>query len=43
MGDVEDFSNFMGAVIDRRSFDRLSTAIDKAQHDSGLEVVGSVT
>ena len=23
MGDVTDFSNFMGAVIDRRSFDKL--------------------
>jgi 1-pyrroline-5-carboxylate dehydrogenase len=39
MGDVADFSNFMGAVIDRRSFDRLSGVLDRARADSGLEVI----
>jgi 1-pyrroline-5-carboxylate dehydrogenase len=29
-GDVTDFANFGGAVIDRRAFDRLSAAIDRA-------------
>ena len=39
MGDVTDFSNFMGAVIDRRAFDRLSGVLDRARTDSGLEVL----
>jgi 1-pyrroline-5-carboxylate dehydrogenase len=39
MGDVEDFANFMGAVIDRRSFDKLRGAIDRAHADPSLEVV----
>ena len=30
MGDVTDFSNFIGAVIDRRSFAKLSAALDRA-------------
>jgi len=39
MGDVADFSNFMAAVIDRRSYSRLSGVIDRAQTDSALEVI----
>jgi 1-pyrroline-5-carboxylate dehydrogenase len=39
MGDVADFSNFMGAVIDRRAFDRLSGVLERARSDSGLEVL----
>jgi 1-pyrroline-5-carboxylate dehydrogenase len=39
MGDVSDFTNFMGAVIDRRSFSRLSGVIDRAGSDPALEVV----
>jgi 1-pyrroline-5-carboxylate dehydrogenase len=39
MGDVSDFANFMGAVIDRRSFSRLSGVIDRAGSDSALEIV----
>ncbi|XVV07829.1 L-glutamate gamma-semialdehyde dehydrogenase [Actinosynnema sp. CA-248983] len=38
MGDVTDFSNFLGAVIDRRSFDKLSGVLDAAKSDSSLEV-----
>lgn len=39
MGDVADFSNFMGAVIDRRAYDRLSGVLDRARSDAGLEVL----
>lgn len=39
MGDVTDFGNFMGAVIDRRAFTRLSRAIDAARDDSGARVL----
>ena len=31
MGDVTDLSNFMGAVIDRKSFAKLSGVLDRAQ------------
>ncbi|SEK83676.1 delta-1-pyrroline-5-carboxylate dehydrogenase [Roseateles sp. YR242] len=41
MGDVSDFSNFMGAVIDRRAFTRLSRAIASAREDSGTRVLTS--
>ncbi|GAA3723418.1 L-glutamate gamma-semialdehyde dehydrogenase [Spinactinospora alkalitolerans] len=43
MGDVTDFGNFMGAVIDRRSFDRLSGVLDRARSDSSLEVLAGGT
>jgi 1-pyrroline-5-carboxylate dehydrogenase len=39
MGDVSDFENFMGAVIDQASFDKLSAAIDEAKADPEMEVV----
>ncbi|PLX11641.1 MAG: 1-pyrroline-5-carboxylate dehydrogenase [Marinilabiliales bacterium] len=39
MGDVEDFSNFMGAVIDKPSFDKLSMFIDNAKKDSETEII----
>ena len=39
MGDVRDFSNFMGAVIDEASFDTLSAAIDEAKADPEMEIV----
>ena len=39
MGDVGDFANFMGAVIDDRAFARLSTAIERARTTPGLAVV----
>jgi 1-pyrroline-5-carboxylate dehydrogenase len=39
VGHVSDFSNFMGAVIDRGAFKRLSGAIDEARAGSGYEVV----
>lgn len=39
MGPVENFSNFMGAVIDEASFDKLSTYIDNAKKDADAEVI----
>jgi 1-pyrroline-5-carboxylate dehydrogenase len=39
MGDVTDFSNFMGAVIDRRSFDKLARVLDSAKNDPALSVL----
>jgi 1-pyrroline-5-carboxylate dehydrogenase len=43
MGDVEDFGNFLGAVIDRRSFDKLSGAIEAAHADPTLDVIAGGT
>jgi 1-pyrroline-5-carboxylate dehydrogenase len=43
VGDVADFSNFMGAVIDRRSFDRLRGVIDRGRDDSGLTLLAGGT
>jgi 1-pyrroline-5-carboxylate dehydrogenase len=39
MGDVTDFSNFMGAVIDRRSFSKLSGVLERVRDDDALTVV----
>jgi 1-pyrroline-5-carboxylate dehydrogenase len=39
MGDVEDFGNFLGAVIDRRAYDKVTTAIERAHSDPGLDVI----
>jgi 1-pyrroline-5-carboxylate dehydrogenase len=39
MGDVSDFSNFMGAVIDGRSFARLHEAIERVRATAGLSVL----
>jgi 1-pyrroline-5-carboxylate dehydrogenase len=39
VGDVADFSHFMGAVIDRRAFDRLATAIGRAKAGDGASLV----
>ncbi len=38
MGDVEDFSNFMNAVIDRKSFDSLTSYIDQAKADANVTI-----
>jgi 1-pyrroline-5-carboxylate dehydrogenase len=43
MGDVTDFANFLGAVIDRRSFDRLAGVLDRVRSDPSLEVVAGGT
>jgi 1-pyrroline-5-carboxylate dehydrogenase len=39
MGDVTDFTNFMGAVIDDRSFNKLSGVIDRVRGEEGVEIV----
>ena len=39
MGDVADFSNFIGAVIDKKSFDNITGYIDRAQADDGCTIV----
>ncbi|SHF83646.1 delta-1-pyrroline-5-carboxylate dehydrogenase [Jatrophihabitans endophyticus] len=38
-GDVADFGVFGGAVIDRRSFDRLSGVLERAHADAGATVL----
>jgi 1-pyrroline-5-carboxylate dehydrogenase len=38
MGPVTDLSNFMGAVIDRRAFDKHKAAIDRAHATASVEV-----
>ncbi len=39
MGDVTDLSNFMGAVIDDRSFAGLRDVLDKAKGDESVQVL----
>ncbi len=43
MGDVRDFSNFMGAVIDERAFAKHKHAIDRARSTAHLSVVAGGT
>jgi 1-pyrroline-5-carboxylate dehydrogenase len=43
MGDVRDFRNFMGAVIDRVSFDNIAGYIDHAKDASGVEILAGGT
>ncbi|GAA5119566.1 L-glutamate gamma-semialdehyde dehydrogenase [Haloechinothrix salitolerans] len=43
MGDPSDFRNFMGAVIDRRSFDKLDGVLAKAREDDSIEIVAGGT
>ncbi|HEY7225774.1 MAG TPA: L-glutamate gamma-semialdehyde dehydrogenase [Micromonosporaceae bacterium] len=42
-GDVADFGNFGGAVIDRRSFDRLSAVLDRIKNTGGCTVLSGGT
>jgi 1-pyrroline-5-carboxylate dehydrogenase len=39
MGDPADFRNFMGAVIDRRAFDKIASYISAARGDPGARVL----
>jgi len=39
MGDVQDFSNFMGAVIDKPAFDKIKGYIDRAKESADAEVI----
>jgi 1-pyrroline-5-carboxylate dehydrogenase len=40
MGDVQDFRNFMGAVIDRRAFEKIQGFIDQARADRTIVAGG---
>ena len=39
MGPTEDFNNFINAVIDEKSFDKLAKCIDAAKKDSNAEII----
>lgn len=39
VGPTEDFSNFVNAVIDEKSFNKLSKYIDQAKQDKGVEII----
>ena len=39
MGTTEDFSNFINAVIDQKSFDKISSYIDRVNESSEAEVI----
>ena len=39
VGDVGDFRNFMGAVIDRRAFDRIRGYLEQAKQDPGVRIL----
>ncbi len=39
MGGVEDFSNFVNAIIDETTFDKLTTYIDNARKDKVTEII----
>jgi 1-pyrroline-5-carboxylate dehydrogenase len=39
MGDVRDFRNFMGAVIDQRAFERITGYLATARKDAGVTIL----
>jgi 1-pyrroline-5-carboxylate dehydrogenase len=39
MGTTEDFSNFVNAVIDERSFDKIATYIENAKKDPAAKII----
>lgn len=39
VGPTEDFRNFVNAVIDEKSFDKLAKYIDNAKNDSNVEII----
>lgn len=39
MGGTEDFTNFINAVIDEKSFDKLAKYIDDAKKDKNVEII----
>jgi 1-pyrroline-5-carboxylate dehydrogenase len=43
IGDVRDFRNFMGAVIDRKSFDKISGYVDDAKKNAKIVHGGGCT
>ena len=42
MGDIQDFRNFMGAVIDKRAFDKISEYIEHARGKATIVAGGKV-
>jgi 1-pyrroline-5-carboxylate dehydrogenase len=40
VGDIQDFRNFMGAVIDRKAFDKISGYIDRARTEASIVAGG---
>jgi 1-pyrroline-5-carboxylate dehydrogenase len=40
MGDIQDFRNFMGAVIDRKAFDKISGYLEHARHHATIVAGG---
>ncbi|HVH39543.1 MAG TPA: L-glutamate gamma-semialdehyde dehydrogenase [Gemmatimonadaceae bacterium] len=42
VGDVADFTNFMGAVIDQKAFDRISAYLDDAKKNATVIAGGNV-
>jgi 1-pyrroline-5-carboxylate dehydrogenase len=42
-GDVADFGNFGGAVIDKRSFDKLAAALDRFKNSDACTVIAGGT
>jgi 1-pyrroline-5-carboxylate dehydrogenase len=43
MGDITDFSTFLGAVIDQRSFDKLTGVLDRVRGEDGVEILAGGT
>ncbi|RRA98111.1 L-glutamate gamma-semialdehyde dehydrogenase [Larkinella rosea] len=43
MGPVEDFENFVNAVISEKSFDKIAKYIDQAKKEAGVEIVAGGT
>ncbi|MTD54905.1 L-glutamate gamma-semialdehyde dehydrogenase [Amycolatopsis pithecellobii] len=39
MGDVSDFGNFLGAVIDRRAYDRLDEVLQRVRAASDVDII----
>ncbi len=39
MGDICDFSNFMGAVIDEKAFNSITEYVDYAKQENGFEIL----
>ncbi|HET9216444.1 MAG TPA: L-glutamate gamma-semialdehyde dehydrogenase [Terriglobia bacterium] len=39
MGDISNFRNFMGAVIDARAFEKITGYVEEAQHSADVEIV----
>ncbi len=39
MGPVEDFGNFINAVIDEKAFDKIANYIDEARHNDLVEII----